>query len=102
MLFHLESLEKKQIVNMRELKLDHRNYHDFDKWVSTWESPSRGFRPCKTQTNLLSYRDKLEYWNFACNKFINYTFQRLNNKVTDQFARLRRLVCAFVVEMQLP
>ena len=32
MLFHLESLdEKKQIVNMREAKLDHRNYHDFDK-----------------------------------------------------------------------
>ena len=31
MLFHLESLEKKQIVNMRETKLDHRNYHDFDK-----------------------------------------------------------------------
>ena len=33
MLFHLESLEeeKKQTVNMRETKLDHRNYHDFDK-----------------------------------------------------------------------
>ena len=31
MLFHLESLEKKQIANMRETKLDHRNYHDFDK-----------------------------------------------------------------------
>ena len=43
MLFHLESLEKKQIVNMREAKLDHRNYHDFDKWVSTWENPSSGF-----------------------------------------------------------
>ena len=35
-------------------------------------------------------------------KFINYTFQRLNNKVADQTARPRRLVCAFVVEMQLP
>ena len=32
MLFHLESLgKKKQIVNMRETKLDQRNYHDFDK-----------------------------------------------------------------------
>ena len=31
LLFHLESLEKRQIVNMRETKLDHRNYHDFDK-----------------------------------------------------------------------
>ena len=31
MLFHLESLEKKQIVNMRETKLDHRNNHDLDK-----------------------------------------------------------------------
>ena len=35
-------------------------------------------------------------------KFINYTFQRLNNKVADQTARPRRLVCAFVAEMQLP
>ena len=35
-------------------------------------------------------------------KFINYTFQRLDNKVTDQTVRPRRLVCAFVVEMQLP
>ena len=43
MLFHLESLEKKQIVNMRETKLDHRNFHDFDEWVSTWENPSSGF-----------------------------------------------------------
>ena len=32
MLFHLKSLEeKKPIVNMRETKLDRRNYHDFDK-----------------------------------------------------------------------
>ena len=31
MLFHLESLKKNQIVNMRETKLNHRNYHDFDK-----------------------------------------------------------------------
>ena len=35
-------------------------------------------------------------------KFINYTFQRLNNKVAYQTARPLRLVCAFVVEMQLP
>ena len=34
MLFHLESLEEKnQIVNMRETKLDHRNYHDFNTRV---------------------------------------------------------------------
>ena len=31
-----------------------------------------------------------------------YTYQRLNNHVADQTARLHRLVCAFVVEMQLP
>ena len=35
-------------------------------------------------------------------KFINCTFQRLNNKVDDQTASPRRLVLAFVVEMQLP
>ena len=33
---------------------------------------------------------------------LTYTFQRLNNKVADQTVRLRRLVCAFVIEMQLP
>ena len=30
------------------------------------------------------------------------TFQRLNNKVANHTACLPRLVCAFVVEMQLP
>ena len=39
--------------------------------------------------------------SFLCSKFIHYTFQKLNNKVADQTARLRRMVCAFVVEMQL-
>ena len=34
-------------------------------------------------------------------KLINHTFQRLNNEVADQTARPCRMVCAFVVEMQL-
>ena len=38
----------------------------------------------------------------AYSKFINYTFQRLNNKVAVQTACPRRLVCAFVAEMELP
>ena len=29
----------------------------------------RGFRQSETQTSLLSYRDKLENWNFAGSKF---------------------------------
>ena len=28
---------------MRETKLDPRIYHDFDKWVSTWENLYSGF-----------------------------------------------------------
>ena len=40
---------------MREMKLDHRNYLDLNEKICF-----QAFRPCKTQTNLLSYRDKLE------------------------------------------
>ena len=34
---------------------------------------------------------------FACSKIISGTFQKANNKSADQTARMRRLVCAFVV-----
>ena len=34
-----------------------------------------GFRQSETQTSLLSYRDWLKYYNFACNKAGYYTFQ---------------------------
>ena len=44
--------EKKRIVNLREMKLDHRNYLDINE-----KTCFQAFRPCKTQTNLLSYRD---------------------------------------------
>ena len=57
----------------------------------------RGFRQSEIQTSLLSYRDQLENGNFACSKFRYDTFQKANNKDADQTARMRRLVCAFVV-----
>ena len=44
MFFDLE-IRKKHFVNLRGLKLDLRE-HDFDKWASTGENLSRGFRPC--------------------------------------------------------
>ena len=34
---------------------------------------------------------------FACSMFRDDTFQNANNKGADQAARMRRLVCAFVV-----
>ena len=78
------------------MKLDHRNYLDLNE-----KTRLQGFRPCKAQTNLLNLKDKLERWNFACSKFINYTFLGANNKGTDQTARMCRLVLAFDVRMQL-
>ena len=57
----------------------------------------RGFRKSEIQTSLLSYRDKLEYQNFACSMFRDVIFQNANNKGVDQSARMRRLVCAYVV-----
>ena len=43
---------KKTICQFDGMKLDHRNYLDLN--VKTC---LQGFRPCKAQTNLLSYRD---------------------------------------------
>ena len=57
----------------------------------------RGFRQREIQTILLSYRDQLESLNFACSTFGYDTFQNAKNKGADQTARMRRLVCAFVV-----
>ena len=42
----------------------------------------------KTKTSLFSYRD-------------NYTLQIINNNGADQIARMCRLICAFVVHMQV-
>ena len=55
----------------------------------------RGFRPDKTQTGLLSYRSKLESWNFSYSKYSYYTIKGANNKGADQTAH--RLIWAFIV-----
>ena len=57
----------------------------------------QGFRQSETQTSLLSYRGYLENQNFSCSKFRDDTFQNPNNKGADQSARMRRLICTFVV-----
>ena len=49
------------------------------------------------KTSLLSYRDKLDYWNFAWSKFGYNNFQYTNNKGADQSVWMGMLVCAFVV-----
>ena len=55
----------------------------------------------QNQTGLLSYRDKLETWNFGYSKHRYYTIQAANNKGADQTARMRRLICTFVVRIWL-
>ena len=56
----------------------------------------RCFRESETETSLPSYRDWLEHWDFAGSMLRYGTFQKANNKGADQFAQMRRLVCAFV------
>ena len=59
----------------------------------------RDFRPDKTRTGQLSYRDELESWNFGFSKCRYYTMQAANNKGADQTARMHRLICTFVVRI---
>ena len=57
----------------------------------------RCYQRSEFQTSLLSYRDLLENWNFACSKLRYDTFKTANNEGADQTAQMRRLVCACVV-----
>ena len=61
----------------------------------------RGFRRGKTQTGLLSYRDKLESCNFGFSKYRYYTIEVANDKGAYQTARMRRLICTVVVRIWL-
>ena len=61
------------------------------------ENLTSGF-PTKRDSNKSPQLQRLtRKLKFACSKFRHDTFQKANNKGTDQSARMRRLVCAFVV-----
>ena len=75
----------KALCNEVPFEPRHKSTHLLDLWQG------------KTQTGLLSYRDQLEVWNFRFRKYSYYTIQAANNKGADQTARMRRLICAFVV-----
>ena len=49
----------------------------------------------------LSNRDKLESWNFGYRNKMHYTIYVANNKGADLTARMRRLICTFVVRIWL-
>ena len=57
----------------------------------------RGVRQREFQTSLPCYRYELENRNFNNSKLRYDAFQTANNKGADQTARMRRLVCDFVV-----
>ena len=57
----------------------------------------RGFRQSKFQTSTSAAETIYKNWNFTCSKFTYDTFQKVNSKVTDQTARMCRLVSACVV-----
>ena len=59
-----------------------------------------GQRPGNTQTGLLSYRDKSYTLNFDFSKDSYYTIYAWNNKGADQIARMRRLICTFVIRIR--
>ena len=61
----------------------------------------RDFRPGKTQTCLFSYRDQLESCYFGFRKYRYYTTVEATNKGADQSARMRRLICTYVVRIWL-
>ena len=44
---HVNYKGKKRIVNLREMKMDHRNYPDLNE-----KTCFQAFRPCKTPTQL--------------------------------------------------
>ena len=84
----------------RERHIGHTEIEEMNA-LPLWASPrkilSSGFR--EIQTSLLSYRDYIESWNFACSKFGYDTFQQKaqKNKGADQHARMCRVVCSCVV-----
>ena len=53
--------EKKQIVNLREMKLDHRNYLDLKE-----KTCLQGFRPCRKCLELVKGRAHI-----LCSKYTN-------------------------------
>ena len=59
----------------------------------------KSLRPGNIQTSLLSYRDYLESCNFGSRNKRYYTIQGANNRSADQTARMRSLICAFVVRI---
>ena len=67
-------------------------------WASLRENLSLGL-PTKQYSNQSPklHIDKLENRNFSFSKLRYGTFQKTNNKGTDQTALMRRLVCACVV-----
>ena len=38
-------------------------------------------QPGKVQISLLSYRDKVDYWNFACSKYSNLSFMNIHARL---------------------
>ena len=68
------------------------------KWAAIQENLALG--ESKIKTGLLSYRDYLEKINFAHSKSRYDIFQLVNNKDSDQTARMPRLICVFVVPKQ--
>ena len=65
--------------------------------AAKWQNLSSGL-PTKQDSNQSPQLQRLaRNWNFVCSKFRYITFQKANDTGADQTARMRRLVCAFVV-----
>ena len=84
---------------MAKLHISHKYHYVMARHIEPPHEKTclRGFQIGHTQTSLISYLDYLENGNFTSSKFRYDTYQYVNNIGADQTARMRRLVCAFVV-----
>ena len=56
-----------------------------------------GLWPGKIRTGMISYRRRLESWNFGYSNCSYYIIHEANNKGADQTAHMRKLFCILVV-----
>ena len=79
----LASMLVKHTRKSRHRRLWHIDTETQNRWdMSNWYEPYREktSRKAKSQSNLISYKDKLEDWDFGWNKLGFYLFVSVNSK----------------------
>ena len=66
-------------------------------WASPWETLSSGLLTKRVSNQSLQLQRLVRKMKFTSSKLTYDTYLNVNNKGADQTARMRRLVCTFVV-----